>query len=254
MHHRPFFRWVLTLGVLCIGWSAYLYATYPDTRQIDLTVISEKPDGRCTVRWKDPYRDKDRWRESAYLCSASRDASLKPSAYILGTAEGWDSGFMYTEGPHKGGLEPSLDEKNPYALSDTLVLIGLALTGTGLVGGNVRAWARLNGARPRTVARAQKLYEAAEQVARDHAQACDAVRTAWDALRRERLDTELSATPLSKIPGAPGGDAAREMEAAGARTARDVLDAGVLGLQHMGVWARTRPSAPTPQPVASPTS
>lgn len=135
MRHRPFFRWVLTLGVLLFGWSAYLYASYPETRQIDLTVISEKPDGRCTVRWKDPYTDGGRWRATAYRCDPDRDALLKAPNYDEDTGYGWDSGFMFTEGRHKGDLEPSLEEKEPYGLSDALVLIGLALTAVGLIGG-----------------------------------------------------------------------------------------------------------------------
>ncbi|MFF2508256.1 hypothetical protein ACFVTY_33560 [Streptomyces sp. NPDC058067] len=246
MRHRPFFRWVLTLGVLLFGWSAYLYASYPETRQIDLTVISEKPDGRCTVRWKDPYSDGGRRREAAYLCDPGRDAVLKPSHSILGTENGWETGFMFTEGPHRGDLEPSLDEKDPYGLSETLVLFGLALLGVSLVGGNIRGAIRLTGARPKTVARARKLYEAAEQVARDHAQACDAVRAAWSALRRERIDAKLSAVPVAQlIRTVTGRQALRELEAAGVRTTRDVLDAGVPGLEHMGVGHRSAEHAHT---------
>ncbi|RVU28151.1 hypothetical protein EOT10_07830 [Streptomyces antnestii] len=246
MRHRPFFRWVLTLGVLLFGWSAYLYASYPETRQIDLTVISEKPDGRCTVRWKDPYSDGGRRREATYLCDPGRGAVLKPSHSILGMENGWETGFMFTEGPHRGDLEPSLDEKDPYGLSDTLVLFGLALIGIGLVGGNIRGAIRLTGARPKTLARARKLYEAADQVARDHAQACDAVRAAWNALRRERIDAKLTAVPVAQlIRTVTGRQALRDLEAAGVRTTRDVLDAGVPGLEHMGVGDRSAEHAHT---------
>ncbi|MFD5125138.1 hypothetical protein [Streptomyces sp. NPDC058385] len=240
MRHKPFFRWVLTLGVLLFGWSAYLYASYPDTRQIDLTVISEKHDGRCTVRWQDPYHDGGRRRESAYQCDPDRDAVLKAPNYDPDTGYGWDTGFMFTEGPHRGDLEPSLEEAEPYALSDALVLIGLALIAVGLIGGNIRASIRLVGVRPKTVARARKLYEAADQVARDHAQARDAVRVAWSALRREQIDAKLSAVPVARlIKGAAVSRTVRDTEAAGVRTARDVLDAGVLGLGHVGVDRRS---------------
>ncbi|MFB6781819.1 hypothetical protein ACFCX0_31620 [Streptomyces sp. NPDC056352] len=236
MRHRPFFRWVLTLGVLLFGWSAYLYASYPDTRQIDLTVISEKPDGRCTVRWNDPYSDGGRWRETTYQCDPDRGALLKPPNYDEDTGYGWDSGFMFTEGQHKGDLEPSLEDKEPYGLSDALVLIGLALIAVGLIGGNIRASIRLAGVRPKTVARARKLYEVADQVARDHAQARDAVRVTWNALRREQIDAKLSAVPVARLfKEASVNRAMQDVEAAGARTARDVLDAGVLGLGHMGI-------------------
>ncbi|MFB7999800.1 hypothetical protein ACFC4G_44325 [Streptomyces sp. NPDC056002] len=240
MRHRPFFRWILTLGVVLFGWSAYLYAAYPDTQQISLTVISEKPDGRCTVRWKDPYHDGGRRRETAYQCDPDRSALLKPTHSILGTDHGWESGFMFTEGRHKGDLEPSLDETDPYGLSDALALIGLALIATGLIGGNIRASIRLAGVRPKTVARARKLHETADQVARDYAQACDAVRVTWNALHREQIDMKLSAVPGTRlIRKASVSRAMQDVEAAGARTARDVLDAGIRGLEHMGMDRRS---------------
>ncbi|MEV0092270.1 hypothetical protein [Streptomyces sp. NPDC050738] len=242
MRHRPFFRWVLTLGVVVFGCSAYLYASYPDTRQTDLTVISEQHDGRCTVRWNDPYHDGGRQREGAYHCDPDRDALLKAPGYDPDTAYGWDTAFMYTEGPHKGDLEPSdLDEENRFALSDELVLLGVALIAIGLIGGNTRAAMRLSGAHPKTVARARKLYEAADQVVRDQAQACEAVRTAWNALRREQIEAELSAVPVAHLfkEAAPDGTAAQHAETAGARTARDVLEAGVLGLEQMGLGHRS---------------
>ncbi|WP_406154284.1 hypothetical protein OG217_20645 [Streptomyces sp. NBC_01023] len=242
MRHRPFFRWVLTLGVLVFGWSAYLYSTASSAiQQVDLTVISEKHDGQCTVRWKDPYHGGGRLRESAYHCDPDRDAILKAPGYDPDTGYGWDTGFIFTEGPHKGDLEPSqLDRTDPYALSDALVLIGLALIAVGLVGGNIRGSVRLAGARPKTVARARKLHEAADQVVRDHAQACDAVRVAWEALRREQIEARLRAVPVARlIKRAAVSRAVQNVEAAGVRTARDVLEAGVLGLAHMGADRRS---------------
>ncbi|MET9363550.1 hypothetical protein ABZX93_21925 [Streptomyces sp. NPDC006632] len=240
MRHRPFFRWVLALGVVLFGWSAYTYVTYPETRQIDLTVISEKPDGRCTVRWQDPYHDGGRSREAAYRCDPGRGEPLKPSSSASGTRNGWETGFMFTEGRHKGDLEPSPDDENPYALSDALMLSGLALIAVGLFGGNLRGSVRLAGVRPRTVARARALHERAERVAQDHARARDAVRAAWNALRAEQTEAKLSATPVARpFEGVAAGPEARELEAAGARTARDVLDAGVRGLGHTGVGRRT---------------
>lgn len=83
---------------------------------------------------------------------------------------------------------------------------------------------------------ARKLYEVADQVARDHAQARDAVRVTWNALRREQIDAKLSAVPVARLfKEASVSRAVQEVEAAGARTARDVLDAGVPGLGHMGM-------------------
>lgn len=82
-----------------------------------------------------PVQRRGRWRETAYQCDPDRDALLKPPNYDEDTGYGWDSGFMFTEGQHKGDLEPSLEEKEPYGLSDALVLIGLALITVGLIGG-----------------------------------------------------------------------------------------------------------------------
>ncbi|WP_394436600.1 hypothetical protein [Streptomyces sp. SGAir0957] len=235
MRHRPLFRWVLTLGVVLFGWSAYLYWSYPDVKAVDLAVISEKDDGRCTVRWTDPYHDGGRRMEGAYRCDPDRDPSFKRTVYILGQADGYDTGFMYTEGPRKGHLEPA--DAEPYATSDVLLLFGIALIATGLVGGNMRAAARLSGVRPRTVARARELYAIAGQVAHDHAQARDAVRTAWDALRHERTGEELGRLPVAELAegAAADRDALGNLEAAGVRTARDVLEAGESGLRHIGV-------------------
>jgi hypothetical protein len=166
--------------------------------------------------------------------------ALKPPNYNADTGYGWDSGFMFTEGRRKGELEPSAEEAEPYGLSDALMLTGLALIAVGLVGGNVRAWVRLAGVRPKTVARARKLYEAADQVVRDHAQACDAVRTAWNGLRREQIGAELSVVPVARlIKEEVDSRAVQDVEAAGAHTVSDVLDAGVLGLGHMGVDRRS---------------
>lgn len=80
------------------------------------------------------------------------------------------------------------------------------------------------------------MYEIADQVARDHAQARDAVRVTWNALRREQIDAKVSAVPVARLfKEAPVSQAVRDVQAAGARTARDVLDSGVPGLEHMGM-------------------
>ncbi|MFC9677371.1 hypothetical protein [Streptomyces sp. NPDC056949] len=147
---------------------------------------------------------------------------------------------MFSEGRHRGDLEPSLEEAEPYALSDALVLIGLALIAVGLIGGTIRASMRLAGVRAKTLARARKLYEAADQAAGDHAQARDVVRVARNELRREQIDAKLSAVPVARLmKGAAVSRTVRDMEAAGVRTARDVLDAGVLGPGHVGVDRRS---------------
>ncbi|MEV5983865.1 hypothetical protein AB0L85_02460 [Streptomyces sp. NPDC052051] len=248
MWHRPFFRWVVTLGVVLVACGAVVYAItpgYPDTQQVELTVIKEKPDGACTVRWMDPFADGGRWREAAYHCDPDRSLILKAPYYDVETGYGWETGFVVAEGSDQGELVPSsLDEDtgdNPFALSDSLAVMGLVLTAVGLVGGNVRATARVYGVRPRTVAHARKLYEAAGLVTRDYARVVTAVQEAWTTVRREQIDTELARTPLTRLrwKGA-GRRAVREVEAAGVRTVGDVLDAGVLGLGHTGV---DRPTA-----------
>ncbi|MFJ3499202.1 hypothetical protein [Streptomyces sp. NPDC090135] len=78
MRHVPCFRWVLTLGVVLFACSVGLYAAGsdpPEARQIDLTVLDEKPDGSCRVRWIDPYQK--RAREASYRCDPGRSDLLK---------------------------------------------------------------------------------------------------------------------------------------------------------------------------------
>lgn len=72
MRHVPFFRWVLTSGFVLFACAVGLYATgpnLPEAHQIDLTVIDEKPDGSCRVRWIDPHQK--RARQAAYHCDPS---------------------------------------------------------------------------------------------------------------------------------------------------------------------------------------
>ncbi|MFF9222174.1 hypothetical protein [Streptomyces viridosporus] len=90
MKHVPFFRWVVALGLVLFGASLAVYMTAPEdpeTKQIDLTVLSEKPDGSCTVSWADPYA-KVR-RKGPYQCEPDRDPVLKGGAYDPDTGHGW---------------------------------------------------------------------------------------------------------------------------------------------------------------------
>ncbi|WP_326673586.1 hypothetical protein [Streptomyces sp. NBC_01257] len=180
MRHVPFIRWVLTLGVLLIGCSAAVYTTapeMPELRQVDLTVLEEAPDGACTVRWKDPFDQ--RRHEAPYRCDTTRDPVLKAPNHDLRTGHGWDTGFVVAEGGARGELY-SLSEDDEAAgrigLSDTLTVIGLLLTITGLVGGNIRAVPRLRGVDPDVVRRAWDLAHAADLVAEDYEKALAAVR------------------------------------------------------------------------------
>ncbi|MFD0024594.1 hypothetical protein [Streptomyces sp. NPDC058382] len=242
----PFFRWVLTLGVLLIGCSAAVYVTVPDMpelRQVDLSVLEEAPDGACTVQWNDPFDHHE--HEAPYRCDADRDPILKAPAYDPESGHGWETGFVVAEGSDKGELY-SLGEDDDEAadrtdLSDRLVIIGLLLTITGLLGGNIRAASRLSGVQPHLIRRAHRLSERASSVARDHSRAVDAVRQAWTPLHRERVREELTRIPVSRLRSEDKRRfRTKEWEKAGIRTVRDVLDTGVWELGQLpGVGRRT---------------
>ncbi|MFE7330351.1 hypothetical protein ACFU8W_36440 [Streptomyces sp. NPDC057565] len=249
MRHVPFFRWVLTLGLVLIGCSLGLYMSapgFPELRQIDLTVLEEKPDGSCRVRWTDPFGHRD--REAPYVCDAERDPLLKAPVYDMDSGLGWDTGFVVAEGTEKGELY-SLEEDGVAAdewigLSDTLVMVGLLLTIVGLVGGNIRALARVGGVSPEIIRRARRLSQAAALVAQDHGRAVEAVHEAWAAWHQEVLDKELSLTPVARLQEAAAGRLlAEELEKAGVHSVRDVLDAGARGLGYFGVGRRTAEEA-----------
>ncbi|MFB6840079.1 hypothetical protein [Streptomyces sp. NPDC056361] len=182
MRHVPFFRWVLTAGFTLFACSVGLYAIEPDgelpaSRQIDLAVVHEKADGTCRVRWSDPYAKKT--REGPYHCDAGRSDSLKAPNYGDSRGYGWASGFMFTEGPDRGDLDDiEVDPERDLSTSDALLLLGVLLITTGLVGGNLRALPRVLGVEARLVRRAIRLAEAAGWASEDYARAVDAVRDA----------------------------------------------------------------------------
>lgn len=235
MRHVPVFRWVLALGLVLITWSGFLYATTPDhpeLRQVQLTVLDEKPDGACTVTWTDPFRGGD--RKGTYRCDAGRDPVLKAPRWD-GTDVGWDTGWVRAEGPGHGELYSMEDDGGAAAermdRSDAAVVFGLLLTVVALVGGNIRSLSRASGVRPGVLRRAQRLREAAELVAQDHRRAVEAVRTAWAPLHRELVDGELARIPVTRLKGVTERRLrAGELEKAGVRTVRDVLDAGTWTL------------------------
>ncbi|MGW8764567.1 hypothetical protein ACWGN5_18885 [Streptomyces sp. NPDC055815] len=224
MRHVPFFRWVLTAGVTVFACSVGLYAIEPDagvpaTRQIDLAVVHEEADGTCRVRWSDPYEKKT--REGPYHCDAGRSELLKAPNYGDSRGYGWASGFMYTEGPDRGDL---YDVEGPaeedLSTPDALLLLGVLLMLTGLVGENLRALPRVLGVEARLVRRAVRLAEAAGWASEDYARAVDAVR---DAGRRGELgeapDPELLRALWVLREAGPQADAA----AAAARELADRL-------------------------------
>lgn len=202
MRRIPVFRWVLALGLALVGFSVVLapsVADFPELHQLDLDVVNEKPDGECTVRWTDPFEDRE--REEPYRCDPDREPVLKAPDPVTGM--GWETGFVVSEGPDRGELY-SLDEDVPAdggvrdGLSEAMVAGGLLLTAAGIAGGGFGALIRASGVDPAAVRRARQLRDTANAVAEDHERAEEAVRTAWAPLRRE-----LASAPLESAPPGP---------------------------------------------------
>ncbi|MDI9832779.1 hypothetical protein [Streptomyces sp. KAU_LT] len=252
MRHVPFFRWVLTAGVVLFACAVGLYATgsgMPDVRQIDLTVLDEKPDGSCTVQWNDPYRH--RTREASYRCDPTRADVLKAPRYD-GSDQGWDTGYMITEGPRRGNLWNLSTDDTP-SRPEVLLMLGTPLIAVGLVGGNLRALPRVLGVQGRLVRRATGLSEAAHRVAEEYERAVAAVR---DASRLESLPQEADGGLGSRLVTSlwilrEAGPEAGEIAAAG-RELADRLHgpleaaapaAGLRTMLQIGPAARSRATA-----------
>ncbi|MFG3319849.1 hypothetical protein ACGF3J_17595 [Streptomyces sp. NPDC048171] len=254
MKHVPFFRWVVTLGLVLIGCSVGVYLTtpdYPEREQVDLTVLKEAPDGTCTVRWTDPFERVE--HTGPYRCDPYRPATFKAPDYEPGTGLGWDVGYVFAEGAQRGelySLDDDEDIEASIALSDQLLGIGLLPTIIGLVGGNIRSLARLIGVRPAVVRKGARLREKAVQTAQDHARAEEAVRTAWAPLHEDLVEKRLDRTPVARLRGATRTRLpVRRLERNGIHSVRDVLDAGAWEVAHVGglgrqdaerVWAAAR--------------
>ncbi|MEU6846315.1 hypothetical protein ABZ930_31025 [Streptomyces sp. NPDC046716] len=235
----PFFRWVVALGLVIFGVAFAVYATAPEdpeTKQVDLTVLSEKSDGSCTVSWADPYA-KER-RKGHYRCDPDRDPVLKGGAWDPDTGHGWESGWMVTEGSDKGDLFVlgQNDAKYDRAIdrSDHLVGLSIVVLIVGVVGGNIRSLYRLSGASPSAVRTARRLEQVASRLAQDHTQAVNAVREAWEPLRQSLVDEALGQVSVEELwHAADGGFDAAELRRCGTRTARDVLGAGTPVLSRL---------------------
>jgi len=247
MRHVPFFRWVLTLGFVLFACSVGMYATgsdLPEARQIDLTVLAEKPDGSCRVRWTDPYQK--RAREASYQCDPGRSDLLKAPQYS-DSGYGWETGFMLTEGPDRGNLE-DLSAEPGLRHSDVFLLLGSALIAVGLIGGNLRALPRVLGVEAQLVRRATRLSEAAERAAEDYERAVAAAR---EAARHGVLSSEGG--PDARLVTAlwllrEAGPQARETAALGRKLTNQLhgllddaaLAAGVRTMMQAGPTARER--------------
>ncbi|MER5487846.1 hypothetical protein ABT024_32160 [Streptomyces sp. NPDC002812] len=139
--------WVLVAGIVLIALASTAYGAtpYPELRQIGLTVISEEPDGRCEVRWRDPYgASTARDREGAYRCDPDRDARLKAPDHDPATGFGYDAGWVLAEGKRKGELySPDEYEDTGGVIGDYLFPVGLLVAYFGLLHAGVRLrWRR----------------------------------------------------------------------------------------------------------------
>ncbi|MEV6165895.1 hypothetical protein AB0L71_29075 [Streptomyces sp. NPDC052052] len=123
---RGIFRWVCVVGCLLValatGWSV---ASDHDPL-VDLTIIGERGDGRCVVRWTDPYGGGT--RTGPFHCAPYR-----------GPVEGYESGYVVSYPPFKGDLyDAELRGTPAFAVTDGVGFSGLALVAVGVVGGVVR--------------------------------------------------------------------------------------------------------------------
>ncbi|MEU0085081.1 hypothetical protein [Streptomyces sp. NPDC006274] len=125
------FRWVLLLGVVCLGLGIAGSNASDHDPQIDLTVLSEEADGRCVVRWTDPFDGRE--RTGPYHCDPGRSPLLHD----------WSTGFVVSYGPWKGDLyNADWEGTRANHANEAAGLTGLALTPLALIGGAVRRWTR----------------------------------------------------------------------------------------------------------------
>ncbi|MGW0934514.1 hypothetical protein [Streptomyces sp. NPDC002666] len=123
---RGTFRWLLLVGCLMTALATSWSVAADDDPQVDLTVIGERADGRCDVRWTDPFDG--RARTGAFHCHG-----------YSGVPEDWDTGFVVSYEPFKGDLyDEELRGTAAHSTTDGVGLGGLALAAVGLVGGTIR--------------------------------------------------------------------------------------------------------------------
>ncbi|WP_326737166.1 hypothetical protein [Streptomyces sp. NBC_01022] len=123
---RGVFRWLLLLGCLMVALATSWTVAADDDPQVELKVIGERADGRCEVRWTDPFDGQT--RTGPFHCSG-----------YTGLLEGWDTGFVVSYEPFKGDLYDSELRGTPaFSTTDTVALGGLALAAAGIVGGTIR--------------------------------------------------------------------------------------------------------------------
>ncbi|MFJ9680137.1 hypothetical protein ACIRP2_19025 [Streptomyces sp. NPDC101194] len=134
---RGIFRWVFVLGCLLGALATWWSVASDDDPRVDLTVIGELGDGRCVVRWTDPYGG--RTRTGPFHCAPYR-----------GSVEGYESGYVVSYPPFKGDLyDAELRGTRAFTVTDGVGFSGLALVAVGVVGGAVRLVVRGRGSRGR---------------------------------------------------------------------------------------------------------
>ncbi|MFJ1550755.1 hypothetical protein [Streptomyces sp. NPDC088246] len=123
---RGIFRWVFVLGCLLMALATWWSAASDDDPYVGLTVIGERGDGRCAVRWTDPFDGQE--RTGLFHCARYR-----------ASVEGYESGFVVSYPPFKGDLYDSELRGTPaFMVTDVVGFSGLALIAFGAVGGVVR--------------------------------------------------------------------------------------------------------------------
>ncbi|MEU0628675.1 hypothetical protein [Streptomyces sp. NPDC005989] len=148
---RGTFRWVVVVGCLLMALATSWSVASDNDPLVDLTVTGDSADGRCLVRWTDPFDG--RTRNGPFHCEGPR-----------GPVEGWETGFVVSYGPFKGDLYDSeLRGTSAVTATDTAGLGGLALAAVGCVGGVTRL---VVSARRRREKRDAALYGPAAPTAR----------------------------------------------------------------------------------------
>ncbi|MEE4492352.1 hypothetical protein [Streptomyces sp. BE230] len=188
---RGTFRWLLLAGCLMTALSISWYVASEDDPQVDLTVIGQRADGRCDVRWKDPFDGQP--RTGPFHCHG-----------YTGLLKGWDTGFVVSYPPFKGDLyDAEWRGTSAGAATDGVGLGGLALATVGLVGGAIRVvrimWRRkLEFVQPRVYVRRRTPSAAPASWAASQA-------ASWPAFAAEAERQALlrGAAPAKPAPEAP---------------------------------------------------
>ncbi|MFF6780153.1 hypothetical protein [Streptomyces sp. NPDC012510] len=122
---RPLFRWVALAAAVVMSLGIAGSVAAERDPQVDLTVVAEDAQGRCTVTWSDPWSGDT--RRGPFRCDPGRDPILSD----------WETGFVVSYGPWKGDLyNADLEGTSANAVNDWLLVVGfLVLVGSGVAGG-----------------------------------------------------------------------------------------------------------------------